>query len=479
MKKRIKILCIFSIIAILTYCTMQVYWLYSRYAYEIGVHEDELSATVQNVLDEYRELRQDTRDTTLHLLTSMRRTVEDSLPMPIWFCEIYVVDAKTFHDRDSFILADIARLYTDYQPDGISRYEYKFSTAPSDRIAYDGIRKTMLNLESPFKTNEFVTMLHEAGIKDCKVRIHDTEQPQWVMSEVMDKSIISPYIEITYPLDPLRCEVAVMYIPVPMPPVLHKMSEIILMSVIVSVLLLGCLVAQILMIRHQYLVEDMRQRFTSAMAHELKRPLYTLKMCMSYLENPRLKDDKKSMDALISKSKEEIDGLSSYFSKLRDVSSSERRQMPLNLVEFNAFDFLSEVIGKFSKTATKDVSVNIDCDSSVMLYADKAYMSDIVKNLMENSIKYSDEQVEIDMSCMELQRHIRLVIADNGWGISKKDRKAVFNEYYRGTNVSDQPGLGLGLAYVRQIVIAHGGKIVINDNDKEGTTFIIDLPVKG
>ena len=98
---------------------------------------------------------------------------------------------------------------------------------------------------------------------------------------------------------------------------------------------------------------------------------------------------------------------------------------------------------------------------------------------MENSIKYSDEQVEIDISCMELQRHIRLVIADNGWGISKKERKAVFNEYYRGTNVSDQPGLGLGLAYVRQIVIAHGGKIVINDNDKEGTTFIIDLPVKG
>lgn len=89
-----------------------------------------------------------------------------------------------------------------------------------------------------------------------------------------------------------------------------------------------------------------------------------------------------------------------------------------------------------------------------------------------------DTQITI---CIEKRKPNRaqIVVQDNGIGISKEEQLKLFERYYRGTNTKEKPeGSGLGLAIAKQIITLHGGEIIVRSNPKEGTTFIISLPLE-
>ena len=252
-----------------------------------------------------------------------------------------------------------------------------------------------------------------------------------------------------------------------------------MISLILSILLISCLVAQIVTIRKQRKLEELRQDFIHTMIHELKRPLSTLKMCMSFMRNDKLMNDTIGKDAIIADSCNELDNLSSYFSKLRDLTFNDATEIPLTLSAFDLHKTIQDSISKLTIPTDKSVETVVLSDARVILTADRMHIGNIISNLLENSVKYSDEKVKIEMDYYETSDdYVCLSVKDNGFGITKSESRYIYDKFYRSQSVADKdiPGMGLGLAYVKQLAQAHKGVIKVESEKGIGTIFTIKLP---
>ena len=106
---------------------------------------------------------------------------------------------------------------------------------------------------------------------------------------------------------------------------------------------------------------------------------------------------------------------------------------------------------------------------------DPNHFSEISRNLIDNSIKYSGEEVTIEITCEENEKEIVIRFRDNGYGIAPGNGKKVFNPYSREDSKKNEKGLGLGLFYVKLAVEAHGGTVNVNPLEK-GTEIMITIP---
>lgn len=215
------------------------------------------------------------------------------------------------------------------------------------------------------------------------------------------------------------------------------------------------------------------------MIHELKRPISTLKMCISFMRNDKLMEDKESKEAVLADSRHELNNLSSYFSKLRDLTFNDVTEIPLTLSAFDLRSTITDCIEKLSIPSGKTAAIHLLSDTKLTVTADKMHLSHIISNLLENAIKYSEKKVEIKIGyCENNHESIAISVQDNGFGISKSDRKYIFDKFFRSPSITDRniPGMGLGLAYVKQLVTAHKGSIEVESEEGAGTVFTIKLP---
>ena len=114
----------------------------------------------------------------------------------------------------------------------------------------------------------------------------------------------------------------------------------------------------------------------------------------------------------------------------------------------------------------------------VTVYGDADHLSNMISNLIDNAIKYSPKNPTIKVTTAVEGKYVRICIADNGIGISKEDRRHIFENFYRVSTGDrhDVKGFGIGLNYVLQVVKAHKGKVGIESEVGKGSTFIIRLP---
>ena len=115
-------------------------------------------------------------------------------------------------------------------------------------------------------------------------------------------------------------------------------------------------------------------------------------------------------------------------------------------------------------------------------YADSEYLEEVISNLIDNSIKYSKDSVQINITAEESDRYTALKIRDNGLGIAEKDIHLIFQKFERTSAVKRNrrngvSGFGLGLSFVDQVVKAHHGKTFVTSIEGEFTEFIIYLPL--
>lgn len=215
------------------------------------------------------------------------------------------------------------------------------------------------------------------------------------------------------------------------------------------------------------------------MIHELKRPISTLKMCVSFMGNERMMQDGESKQKILSSSYNELDNLTSYFSKLRDITFSDSTKIPLVKSRFALRGLMEECIGKQNVPSDKDVKMEIVAGDDLEIRADRMHLANIVCNLLENAIKYSREAVTIRIDYQQrTDGLLQITVADNGIGIAKADQRYVFDKFYRSESAKDKaiPGIGLGLSYVKLLVEAHGGTITFESTEGHGTTFTITIP---
>ena len=195
--------------------------------------------------------------------------------------------------------------------------------------------------------------------------------------------------------------------------------------------------------------------------------------------NERMMQDMESKQKILNSSHNELDNLTSYFSKLRDITFSDSTEIPLVKSRFALRGLMEECIGKQNVPSDKDVKMEIVAGDDLEIRADRMHLANIVCNLLENAIKYSREAVTIRIDYrMREDGMVQICVADNGIGIAKADQRYVFDKFYRSESAKDKaiPGIGLGLSYVKLLVEAHGGNISFDSTEGEGTTFTIVIP---
>jgi len=126
--------------------------------------------------------------------------------------------------------------------------------------------------------------------------------------------------------------------------------------------------------------------------------------------------------------------------------------------------------------ADKKITCSIEPETEVTVYADPVYFDGCVRNLLDNAIKYSGENPEVKITAKTTQDRSILTFTDTGKGIGEKERKKVFREFYRSDSYSSIKDHGIGLAFVKQVVNAHKGKISVESSPGKGSTFTIILP---
>lgn len=99
-----------------------------------------------------------------------------------------------------------------------------------------------------------------------------------------------------------------------------------------------------------------------------------------------------------------------------------------------------------------------------------------MRNLVENALKYSDDGVNVQVLLRNIDENIEVSVTDDGWGITPKDQKLIFRQFYRVRQHKQVKGYGIGLAVVKYVVEAHHGRIRVNSELGKGSCFTFSLP---
>ncbi len=126
-----------------------------------------------------------------------------------------------------------------------------------------------------------------------------------------------------------------------------------------------------------------------------------------------------------------------------------------------------------------DATITTDFfDGDDTIIADRIHMTNAIVNLLSNSLKYTPDTPAIRMKTFPAGNSVALSISDNGIGIPVKYQKFIFDKYYRVPtgDVHNIKGFGIGLSYVKRIVTAHGGKVMVQSEPGKGSTFTLSIP---
>lgn len=492
MESRFKFIYGLTICAIVAYSIVQGYWLFSRYQLSLEEYKSELYSTIIACAEEDIAIRNTLPHPPRFYGNRLRKTSEikgDNV-VETWRYEVFAFDTLQYvpkgTDAHTYLLDYIASLHDSIPaelPKGLEYFVFTCDSKGHEDMGtsqlVEALNRFTVDHQHPFQKELLDSILRSKGITAQSITTTKTDTMVWQPSMQTDGSIWQPVMKVSYPYDIFEGQQVVVTTAISVSPVIRRMAYTLLITVLLSLFLIFCLVYQILTIRKQRHVEAIRQEFLHTMIHELKRPISTLKMCVSFMGNERMMQDGESKQKILSSSYNELDNLTSYFSKLRDITFSDSTEIPLVKSRFSLRSLMEECIGKQNVPSDKDVKMEIVAGDDLEIRADRMHLANIVCNLLENAIKYSREAVTIRIDYQQrTDGLLQITVADNGIGIVKADQRYVFDKFYRSESAKDQaiPGIGLGLSYVRLLVEAHGGTITFESIEGKGTTFTILIP---
>ena len=492
MESRFKFIYGLTICAIVAYSIVQGYWLYSRYQLSLEEYKSELYCTIIACAEEEMAIRNTLPHPPRFYGNRLRKTSEikgDNV-VETWRYEVFALDTLQYvpkgTDAHTYLLDYIASLHDSIPaelPKGLEYFVFTCDSKGHEDMGtsqlVEALNRFTVDHQHPFQKELLDSILRSRDIAAQSVTTTKADTMIWQPSMQTKGSIWQPVMQVSYPYDIFEGQEVVVTTAICISPVIRKMAYTLLITILLLFFLIFCLVYQILTIRKQRHIETIRQEFLHTMIHELKRPISTLKMCVSFMGNERMMQDVESKQKILSSSYNELDNLTSYFSKLRDITLSDATEIPLVKSDFSLRELMEECIGKQNIPSDKEVRMEIVAKDDLEILADRMHLANIVCNLLENAIKYSREAVTIRMDYrMREDGMVQICVADNGIGIAKADQRYVFDKFYRSESAKDKaiPGIGLGLSYVKLLVEAHGGSISLDSTEGEGTTFTILIP---
>lgn len=251
-------------------------------------------------------------------------------------------------------------------------------------------------------------------------------------------------------------------------------------SILTTIVIVLSIIDQINYIDEQERVKLLREDFSYAMVHDMKSPLTSIIMGTRYLHSGVLEkkpDIKEKYFAIV---EDEAQHLLALINRLLTISKLEHGKLTIHKAEVDLASMIADVTDKYEAKSSKPIHITTHIACSTVP-ADEEYLKEAISNMVDNATKYSKDEINIQISTFEDEKHIYIKVYDEGIGIAKSELKTIFNRYERATEHEKNPkktrgGFGIGLNYVLQVIQAHGGKISVKSEKGKYSEFTISLP---
>jgi signal transduction histidine kinase len=231
-------------------------------------------------------------------------------------------------------------------------------------------------------------------------------------------------------------------------------------------------------VTEQNAFDQLKSDFVSIAAHQLRTPLSGLKWFFDqFIEDTADQITVEQMSQLVS-AQEQNEKIIRMVNDLLHISEIEAKETTMQLKPISVRDLIGTAVHSINKRAAEgDVTIDVD-DFDGEVRGDWRQLHILFSNLIENAIKYSPEGTRVSVTAERIDDRVRFTVEDAGMGIPKADHERIFMKFFRTRDAQrmEGSGSGLGLYIVRKIAKAHGGRIVVDSVEGEGTTFTIDIP---
>lgn len=225
--------------------------------------------------------------------------------------------------------------------------------------------------------------------------------------------------------------------------------------------------------------EQYRKDFLGNVSHELKTPIFSIQGYILTLLDGGLEDESINRKYLL-KTESNIERLINIVKDLEDISKLETSNLTLEQESFDIVSLTQELIESVEFQAhERNIVINTECDEDdrYIVLADRKRISQVIINLLTNSIKYGREGGKTRVHFMDLYDKIMIEVEDDGHGMERDVLPRIFERFYRVDKARsrNQGGTGLGLAIVKHIIEAHKQTITVRSTPNMGTTFSFTL----
>jgi len=282
--------------------------------------------------------------------------------------------------------------------------------------------------------------------------------------------------------DPIKPDYLCIYFPSQRHNFLKTTSFLVFPSLLLTLLIITIFIVTLQIILRQKKISQIKNDFINNMTHELKTPISTISLASQMLRDSSVSLSQSTVDHISGVIFDESKRLSNQVEKVLQMAVFNEGKLKLKFTQIDLNTLAETVASNFDiRVANENGELKTDLQAkNPFIKGDEVHITNVIFNLLDNAVKYSKSNPQIELSTENKNGFVIVQVKDNGIGIPKEHQAQIFERFYRVPtgNIHNVKGFGLGLSYVKRIIDAHNGKIKVDSTLGKGTRFRLYFPLK-
>ena len=352
-------------------------------------------------------------------------------------------------------------------------FEYSFD---EEQLLGHGIHENIEEMLERAFINNGIRLSFESQI------IKDSEDTTVIIQSSSDETelLTSEYQTELFPNDFFRKDI---YLLVDFPGksrhIYRSVSMLAFGSITFTIIILLTFGLTLYYINKQKKISEVKSDFINNMTHEFKTPIATISLATDTMGSPKIIGDESKTRYYLDIIKQENKRMNNQVEKVLQMALIENQDLHLDFHKTDLHTIIENTVhvaGLTAKEKKGNITAVLRANCSEVP-ADEIHFANILNNLLDNAIKYTEKPPEILVETYSKDNKVFIRISDNGIGMSKEVQRHIFDKFYRrpSGNIHNVKGFGLGLSYVKAIVDAHGGEISVSSEPGNGSVFTLSF----